>query len=122
MAAEYLLSYALAVIVTLLVVRGSLVFFPKTDVYIGRYNVHHLYTGALFLILLLPFLLAGVINLLTSVLAGIFSALIVDQLVCLIVGDCNERTYPSWRSFTGMIFFAGLLLLTVALVFYLFGR
>jgi hypothetical protein len=113
-----LLIYAGMFVATLAFVRISLVFFPHTDVFIFGYNVHHLFSGSFFLVLLAPLLLAGFSGYIAAILAGAFSALIVDQLVCLVVGDCNEEKYPGKSSLLGMFFFAAVVLVEVALIYF----
>ena len=101
---------------TTMILRLFLFFFPTVNLTFFGVNIHHLYFGALILVLLAPFLLAGVKSLFLPVLLGLGSALVVDELVYLVATDGSDLAYLSPTSWTGALFLTLLVLgTTVAL-------
>jgi hypothetical protein len=94
--------FSIAVIATIVVVRISLFLAPRLNVYIGKYNVHHLYTGAVLLVLDTVLLIAGAINAYTVVLAGVAVALILDELGYLVTTSGADKAYFARKSYTQM--------------------
>lgn len=88
---------------TVVVVRLTVLLFPNTDVYIGKYNVHHLYTGAFALVIITMLNALGVGSKLLFFFAGVASGLIVDHLVCLITSDGGPKVYFGRQSVWGAI-------------------
>ena len=97
-------------VATIIVVRFSLFFRPKINVYIGKYNVHHLYTGAALLVLDTLFLIGGTINAYTIVLAGVATALILDELGYLVTTNGADSAYFTHKSYMQMLCSVGLAL------------
>src|SRR4051812_9092032 len=87
---------------TLITVRTWLLVSPSTNAYLFGYNVHHLYTGALALITLSVVSAAGWSGWAFTVLSGIASGLIVDQLVYLVTSKGGQDAYYKSKSVLGM--------------------
>ncbi len=90
-------------LVTFILVRLYLWLFPRANIYLVGYNIHHLYLGAVLLIFTVIALIAGIQNKAIIILAGISSALILDQLVFLIATDGADATYLGKISLGGGI-------------------
>jgi hypothetical protein len=104
---------------TITILRVFLYFFPFVNLTIRTVNIHHLYLGALVLVLLIPFLLTEMKSLFISVLVGIAAALVVDELVYLVATDGSDLAYFSTVSWIGMILLVSIVL---GLIFFLSWR
>ena len=82
-----------SLIITLIAVRTYLFFFPSANLNIGKYNVHHLYIGAFLIIIVLIFFIFNIVNKFTVTIAGISSALVLDEIVYLIATDGSDAAY-----------------------------
>ena len=105
--------FVLPFILTLVVLRTFLYFSPKTNLYVLGYNLHHLFTGAFLLVLTLPFLMlrfSEKIRRIATVLAGVFAALIIDEVVYLVATDGSDAAYLSGTSLYGMLVTAGIVI------------
>lgn len=102
--------FSIAIIATIIVVRASLFFRPNINVFIGKYNVHHLYTGAVLLVFDTLFLIAGTVNAFTVILAGVATALILDELGYLVTTNGADSEYFTRKSYLHMLFSAGITL------------
>jgi hypothetical protein len=96
---------------TILFLRLYLLISPQTNIYLSRYNVHHLYTGAFLLIVLTILRTAGINASWLTLLSGIASGLIVDQLVYLVTSKGGHEAYYGKISFLGMLGITAFLLL-----------
>ena len=96
-----LLAYLLGLVVSFAITRLLLFVSPHFNLNLGSYNIHHLYLGAVLLIFIAIFQIAGVSNNYLAVIAGVSSALILDQLVFLIATDGGDLTYLGAVSFWG---------------------
>lgn len=111
-----------AMSLTFIVLRAYLSFAPNTDLNVGRYNIHHLFTGLLLIA-------AGGIPLaifsgatrwlgLARIVFGIGLGLALDEWVYLIATDGSNASYLLPVSFWGGVVVVGLACLyTVALLF-----
>ena len=92
-----------ALLLTFIITRMYLWLFPHANINLGPYNIHHLYVGSVLLILTVILILLGISNKLVIILAGISSALILDQLVFLTATDGGDLTYLGKTSLWGGI-------------------
>lgn len=92
-----------ALLLAFILVRLYLWLLPRANIYLIGYNIHHLYLGSVLLIFTVIALIAGIKNKAIIILAGISSALILDQLVFLIATDGADATYLGRISLVGGI-------------------
>ena len=90
-----------ALLLTFMITRVYLWIFPHANINLGPYNIHHLYIGAVLLIVTAILMIAGIHHFMVIILAGISSALILDQLVFLTASDGGDLTYLGKTSFWG---------------------
>src|SRR3989344_5358606 len=105
--------FTIALVLTFIITRIYLWLFPHANFNLGPYNIHHLYVGAVLLILSAIFMVAGISNKMVFILAGISSALILDQLVFLTATDGGDLTYLGKTSLWGGAV-AGLIVAVIA--------
>jgi hypothetical protein len=108
---QTLLSIGLPMLATFAGTRLHLHLGGVQHVYPFGYLLHHLYTGAL-LVIGAAFLLAfassnRLVALLTRVVLGIGSALVLDELVYLVVTQASDTDYVSSISWWGSVIFMG---------------
>ena len=114
-----IIYFTLSLLLTFILLRTTLYFFPYLNFNLGPYNIHHLYSGAVLLIISVMMLLIGFQGTFISCLAGASTALIVDQLVFLIATNGANITYLSPISLWGAIISVLITLLTLGgLYFY----
>lgn len=106
-----------SLVITLALFRTFLWIFPNVDLYFNKYNVHHLYTGALLLIFVLVLFLFGTVTNLTIALAGFSSALILDEYIYLILTGGEYIEYFSKASVIGAVLMS-LVVIAFAVVTY----
>ena len=94
-------GFTAALLLTFMITRLYLWIFPHANINLGPYNIHHLYVGAVLLILTVILMVAGISNRIVIILAGISSALILDQLVFLTATDGADLTYLGKTSLWG---------------------
>ncbi len=92
-------------VLSIILLRIFLAFFPDVDLNLAKHEVHHLYTGAFILIILVILFLFGIINRYTIILSGISSALIIDELFFFIFTNGTDAVY-----FTKIALFSDFLL------------
>lgn len=95
--------FTATLLLTFIITRIYLWIFPHANINLGPYNVHHLYVGAVLLILTVILIILGISNKIVIILAGICSALILDQLVFLTATDGADLTYLGKTSLWGGI-------------------
>ena len=113
--------FTLSFVITLIVMRFVLAFFREVhDVNnFGPYNIHHALIGAFLLIGVIILWLCTAITHLTVLLAGIGSALVVDEMVYFIIlTQGNYELYLGKASFWGAVIIGGIVLLTTAIIYY----
>ena len=93
--------FIITLLFTFIITRIYLLLFPHANINLGSYNIHHLYVGAVLLILAVILMIGGINKSIVVVLAGISSALILDQLVFLTATDGGDLTYLGKTSFWG---------------------
>lgn len=106
---DSLILFFVGMIGTIAFVRLYLLFFPQTNLYVFGRNVHHLYFGALMLLILNVTNIAGLKGWEFVALSSIGSGLVVDQLVYLVASSGGHRAYFSTLSFFGMVLVLALL-------------
>jgi len=99
----------LSMILVFVALRAYLTFFPSTNLDIGPYNVHHLFTGVLLLIACsLPLILRspnGTVRWILATGVGAGLGLVLDEWVYLIVTDGSDSAYLLDKSLWGAVFF-----------------
>ncbi|MBI2652819.1 hypothetical protein HYX00_05110 [Candidatus Woesearchaeota archaeon] len=108
--------FIISLIFTMPALRIYLLLFPSSNLYIFGYNIHHLFIGAFLIVIVLLLFIFDIINKLTIMLAGVSSALILDEIVYLIATDGSDISYLSSVSLFGaMILTAIILILAIVL-------
>lgn len=104
--------FVISLLATLALLRLFLIVSPASNLYIFGYNIHHLFIGALLIVIVLVLFIFGTINKFTIMLAGISSALVLDETVYLIATDGSDKAYLTPVSLWGAI------ILTIAILFF----
>ncbi len=86
-------AFGISFILTMFLLRLFLYFSPSTNFNIFGYNVHHLYLGALLLIVVFVLLMMDILSLVVFIVGGIASSLIIDEWVYLIFTDGSDLSY-----------------------------
>ncbi len=115
----------LSLVVTFVGLRVWLHIYPNTDLNIGSYNIHHLYTGILFVVFCgIPLVLLSIDNRLMDLLSIGFGAglgMVLDEWVYLIATDGSNASYLLPVSLYGGIIFIALVAIYI-IAFILFSR
>ena len=112
-----LLLFVASFILTLVVLRVSLFFFPRANLYLFGYNIHHFFTGSLLVIVCTLFFLFEIITPVVIVGMGTGSAFVIDETVYLIATDGSDGSYFSRVSVVGMIILALIVITAVMLIY-----
>lgn len=110
--------FVISLLLTLLLLRISLYFFPFVNLNVGNYNIHHLYLGSFLIIIVIVLLLFEIVNNIVVILSGLSSALILDELIYLIVSDGSDVSYLSSISWSGAFVATFVILIVIALIYY----
>jgi hypothetical protein len=110
-------AFVSTLVIVLVWERIFLYFFPNVNLDIGKYGVHHLYTGALLLILVIILMIFDFFSIWVMILAGISAALVLDEWIFLVVQGGGDNLYFSKVSFLGAILLS---LLVIILILFLF--
>ena len=70
-----------SMLLTIIFFRLILSIFPNINLNVGYYNVHHLFIGAILLIISLILLLFSFINNIVVILPGVSVGMILDELI-----------------------------------------
>ena len=101
-----------AIVLTFVALRGWLHLFPDTDLNIGAYNIHHLFTGCLLILLGgVPLAVLQGESRWLDLAAAAFGAglsMALDEWVFLIATDGSNRAYLKPVSFWGAATMIGL--------------
>jgi len=120
--AKILLS---SLVVTFVVIRVWLFFYPNADFNVAGYNIHHLYTGLILVTIggipLILFSNPGRILNLATAIFGIGLSLALDEWVYLIATDGSNMSYLLPVSLWGGVFLVGLTCLYIGAL-YLWSR
>ncbi len=115
---ERVLYFSISLVVTLFITRFFLFLSPSTNLYLGGYNVHHLYVGAVILIFVLLMMMFNLISSFLFIISGVGTALIIDELVYIIATDGSDASYLGFFSLAGAIIFTVLILILVGGLYY----
>ena len=107
-----------SMLLTIIFFRLILSIFPNINLNVGYYNVHHLFIGAILLIISLILLLFSFINNIVVILSGVSVGMILDELIYLIATDGSDVAYLSSISFFGMIIFVTTILIFTGGIYY----
>ncbi len=101
-----------SLVLTFVLIRVWLFFYPDADFNVAGYNIHHLYTGILLVTIsgipLILFSNTGRILDLATAIFGIGLSLVLDEWVYLIATDGSNASYLLPVSFWGGAIFVGL--------------
>lgn len=100
-----------SLLATIFLLRIYLLFSPSTNINFGKYNIHHLFIGAFFIIVLLLFFIFNIINKFTIIAAGISSASVLDEIIYLIATDGSDTAYLSAISLWGAVILTAVILI-----------
>jgi len=108
-------------VVTFVIVRSMMQLSPDSDFNVGRYNIHHLFTGLLLIAAGgIPLALFPGNSLLTDAMAVVFGAglsLALDEWVYLIATDGTNASYLLPVSLRGGMAMIGLAVAYVAILY-----
>jgi hypothetical protein len=114
-----------SLLLTFVILRAYLHTFPNADFNVGAYNIHHLYTGLLLVLLggipLAVFHGEGRLLDVAALVFGIGLSMALDEWVYLITTDGSNASYLLPISFWGGVVMIGLACGYV-LALYLYGR
>ncbi len=111
-----------SLVFTFVIIRALLFFYPNADFNVLGYNIHHLYTGLLFITLgAIPLCLfsspSRILDLSTTIF-GIGLSLALDEWVYLIVTDGSNLSYLLPVSFWGGAILIGLTCLYIGVLYF----
>lgn len=112
------LYFIISLLATLLITRILLFVSPAVNIYVFEYNIHHIYVGAIILILVSMVTLFDITASFLFIFSGIGSAFIIDELVYLIATDGSDLSYLSNFSLVGAIFFTVVVLIILGGLYY----
>lgn len=107
-----------SMLITLLLLRIPLYIYPHLNLNVGSFNIHHLFPGTFLLIIVILFFLFDYCNKYIIVLAGISSALILDEIIYLIFTDGSDLSYLTLVSLFGMIILVCIIALIAGGLYY----
>lgn len=110
--------FVISLLATLTLLRLFLITSPASNLYIFGYNVHHLFIGAFLMIIILILFIFDIINKFTIILAGISSALVLDEIVYLIATDGSDISYFTPISLLGAIISTSIILIIIIILYY----
>ncbi len=111
-------AFAISFVLTILLLRLFLYLSPFVNLNLGRYNVHHLFLGALLLVIVFILLMMNISGLVVFIVGGIASGLVVDELVYLIFTDGSDWSYLTAVSLWGSVGLGLLLLIFLAVLYF----
>ena len=108
----------ISMLLTFIVVRLWLYFYPDTDFYIGPYNIHHLFVGIVLIVLggipAILFIHNNKLNELAVCVFGVGLALTLDEFVYLIVSSGKGSNKEYWLSYS---YWGALIVIALTLVY-----
>jgi len=111
-----------SLVVTFVVIRAWLFFYPNADFNVAGYNIHHLYTGLLLVTIggipLILFSNQGRILDLATAIFGIGLSLALDEWVYLIATDGSNMSYLLPVSLWGGVILVGLTCLYIGALYF----
>ncbi len=102
---QRVLVFGISFALTMILLRLFLYFSPFVNLNLGKYNIHHLFLGALLLIVVFILLMMNISSLIIFILGGIACGLIADEWVYLIFTDGSDLSYltpVSWWGSMGL--------------------
>jgi hypothetical protein len=115
-----------SLVLTFVVIRVWLFFYPNADFNVAGYNIHHLYTGLLLVTIggipLILFSNSGRILNLATAIFGIGLSLALDEWVYLITTDGSNMSYLLPVSLWGGLILVGLTCLYIGALYFWFRK
>ncbi len=115
---QNLIYFISSTLLTILILRLFLYFNPFFNLNISSINIHHLYTGTIWLVIAAIFFINNITNKYTIIAAGIGTGLITDELIYLIATDGSDSAYLTSISVYGMLILTAITILITLLVYY----
>ena len=113
-----------SLVLTFVITRTILYFYPNADFDLLGYNIHHLYTGLILIIFAgIPLIicsLKGLISHFAIIIFGVGLSLAIDEWVYLIATDGSNNSYFLPVSFWGGLIFVAITTIYIG-VLYLFN-
>ena len=98
-----------SIVLTFVIIRTVLYFYPNADFDVLGYNIHHLYTGIVLMLFAgIPLIIGsikGFISHIALIVFGIGLSLVIDEWVYLIATDGSNSSYFLPVSFWGGLIF-----------------
>ena len=115
-----------SLVLTFVIIRAWLLYYPDADFNLAGYNIHHLYTGLILITIGgIPLTLfsgpSRILDLATAIF-GIGLSLALDEWVYLIVTDGSNMSYLLPVSFWGGVILVGLASLYIGVLYFLFRK
>ena len=111
-----------SIVATFVVIRVWLYFYPNADFNVAGYNIHHLYTGLILIVISgIPLIILssqGRIMDLVTIVFGIGLSLALDEWVYLIATDGSNMSYLLPVSLWGGIILVGLTCLYIGVLYF----
>ena len=112
---------ASSIILTFVVIRAVLYFYPNADFDVLGYNIHHLYTGIVLMLFAgIPLIIGsikGFISHIALIVFGIGLSLVIDEWVYLIATDGSNSSYVLPVSFWGGLIFVVITTIYIGVLF-----
>jgi hypothetical protein len=115
-----------SLVLTFVIIRTTLYFYPNADFDVLGYNIHHLYTGLVLIIFagipLILYPLKGLISHFATIIFGVGLSLAIDEWVYLIATDGENNSYFLPVSFWGGLIMVGLTSIYIGILYLFFSR
>ena len=111
-------TYVISLLITVIVIRTFLTVLPFFNFNLGHYNIHHFFVGALLIIISILCLIVNIAEKFSIIIAGIGSALVLDEIVYLIATDGSDLSYLTPLSLIGSIILNASILILIIILYY----
>ena len=111
-------TYFISILLTFLIVRLHLYFFPNTNLNILGYNVHHIFIGALILVIIAILALCDIKNVFIFFIGGMGISLVLDELIFIILTNGSNQAYASPISLISSVILHVITLLILGFAYY----
>ena len=110
-----------SIVLTFVIIRTVLYFYPNADFDLFGYNIHHLYTGIVLMLFAgIPLIICsikGLISYFALIIFGIGLSLVIDEWVYLIATDGSNSSYFLPVSFWGGLIFVAITTIYVGVLY-----
>lgn len=116
----------ISMVLTFVIIRSYLSIYPNADLDLFGYNIHHLYSGFLLvLISSIPLVLCNLSNRisnLATLVFGIGLSLVLDEWIYLIATDGSNSSYLLPISFWGGVIMVSLTCIYILILYLIFSK